>query len=177
MNEDSVNLQRVLERSSEPGSLDSLRDIVELPPVSWWPPAPGWWVLVATVVAACAYGGWSCWRAWRANAYRRAARAELQFATSPGQIAAVLKRAALIANPRVDVASMTGLQWCDWLGTSAGIPISENVRKLLTTGVFREQNEGSVSVLTKFAVDWIDHHRDQRSIDLHRHQACVREAV
>ena len=48
----------------DPASLANLRDIVEPPPVPWWPPAPGWWFLltvlglIAILVALRAYRRW-----------------------------------------------------------------------------------------------------------------------
>ena len=64
----------------DPGSLDNLRDIVELPAVSWWPLAPGWWIVIALVAVIAAVNGMRAWKQWKANAYRRAALEELRSA-------------------------------------------------------------------------------------------------
>ncbi|MBU2099372.1 MAG: DUF4381 domain-containing protein, partial [Gammaproteobacteria bacterium] len=39
-------------------ALSELADIRVPGDVSWWPLAPGWWVLLAVLVALAIYGGW-----------------------------------------------------------------------------------------------------------------------
>ena len=91
----------------DPTSLQNLRDIAEPAPVPWWPPAVGWWILFVIVAAAVIWIALRAWRRWQANAYRRAALEELRSATNQVEIAKILKRVALCAFPRTDVASLT----------------------------------------------------------------------
>ena len=42
-------------QAQAPNPLDQLRDIHLPEPISWWPPAPGWWILA---VASCALLAW-----------------------------------------------------------------------------------------------------------------------
>src|SRR5262249_19975429 len=103
-------------------SLERLHDIVAPGAVPWWPPAPGWYWLMGflflIVLALAAH--WIL--QWQHNRYRREALAQLaQWETegkSPGQRAAallalaeLLKRTALTAYPREQVATLTGAKW------------------------------------------------------------------
>ena len=115
----------------DPASLDNLRDIVELPPVPWWPPAPGWWVLLTMAVVATFVVAWRVWAARRAAAYRRAALRELESATSVATIAEILKRTALVAYPRTDVASLSGSAWSQWLAETGGREVPHGVVEVL----------------------------------------------
>ncbi|TAJ87400.1 DUF4381 domain-containing protein [Reyranella sp.] len=103
---------------SDPADLSNLRDIVMPPEVALWPPAPGWWILLAGAVAmAVIFAGMIIAR-YRRNAYRRAALAALDNA-EPGDISTILKRAALAAWPRTEVASLTGTDWLAFLDRTA----------------------------------------------------------
>jgi hypothetical protein len=99
----------------DPADLSRLNDIVAPPPVPWWPPAPGWWLLGAALLAVIATLSWAALLHYRRNAYRRAALAEIDAIgkvndpASAAALSAVLKRVALVAYPRSDVASLTGL--------------------------------------------------------------------
>lgn len=146
--------------SQDVPSLDSLRDIVEGPPVSWWPPAPGWWIVGAIVLVAAGVAGWRAWQRWRANAYRRAALRELETATGVSTVAAILKRTALSAWPRSDVASLSGTAWCQWLRQTADTPLSDEVADMLASGVYRSDLT-AVDPLREFASHWIRTHRVQ----------------
>lgn len=112
--------------TSDPADLSNLRDIVMPPPVPWWPPAPGWWIVAAALAAALAILAVHMIRRYRHNAYRRAALAELAAldpVNEPARVlalSAILKRAALVAYPRAEVASLTGAAWMAFLDRTAG---------------------------------------------------------
>ena len=143
----------------DPASLDNLRDIVELPPVPWWPPAPLWWALLTVAVVAALAVVWRIWRARRAAAYRRAALRELDSATSVTAMAEILKRTALVAFGRTDVASLSGSAWSQWLAETGGREVPNAVVEMLRSGVFGRHDQPDASELAAFAADWIRDHR------------------
>lgn len=110
--------------SDDPGSLDRLHDIVPPPPVPWWPPAPGWYVAGAAALALLALAAWKAVARWRRDRYRRAALRELDRLPRSGNLvpalAALMKRTALAAFPRAEVASLTGAAWLAFLNHTGG---------------------------------------------------------
>jgi hypothetical protein len=98
------------------------------------------------------------WRAWRANAYRRAALHELQRATTVTEIAEILKRTALVAYPRTDIAALSGSTWCQWLGKTGGRQMPDKVAEALTRGVFDKVDDVNIGQVSDFAANWIIHH-------------------
>lgn len=107
--------------TDDPGSLDRLHDIVTPPPVPWWPPAPGWYAVGAAALALLAFAAWKAVAHWRRNRYRRAALRELDRLPPTGAaVAALLKRTALAAYPRAEVASLTGPAWLAFLNRTGG---------------------------------------------------------
>ncbi len=143
----------------DPASLDNLHDIVVPPAVPPWPPAPGWWFVIALAVAAAGILSLRAWRAWRANAYRRAALSELEGAPDLATAAEVLKRTALAAFPRTQVAGLTGPAWCEWLEETAGQAMPEPVRSALADGVFADGSAAATREFASFATLWITSHR------------------
>ena len=142
----------------DPASLDNLRDIAEPAPVPWWPPAPGWWVVIALVAAGLAVCVYKAWQRWKANAYRRAATAEVNDATNDSEIVEILKRTAMCADTRTHVGSLAGADWCEWLGESGGVPVPAELAQRISVGVYRD---GSIRTpaLAEFARRWISDHR------------------
>jgi hypothetical protein len=141
-------------------SLDRLHDIVQPPAVPWWPPAPGWYVVIAIALTATAWLALRLRRRWQANAYRRAALHELKSLETPAAIAELLRRTALAVSPRSSVAEKTGSVWLDWLAAQLHEPMPESVRVQLTTGVYgRSSTTPDLTHLRAYATRWITSHR------------------
>lgn len=109
---------------NDPGSLQNLNDIVLPGAVPWWPPAPGWYALLAILSAVFLWWSFRGLKAWRRNTYRRQALRELVSIESRGAAAAseiprLLKRAALSAWPRAQIAALHGAEWHAFLDQSA----------------------------------------------------------
>jgi len=140
-------------------SLDRLHDIVQPPPVPWWPPAPGWYVVLALAAVATAWLGFRYWRQWRANAYRREALRELKTADTPAEIAELLRRTAIAVAPRQTVASLSGSDWVEWLTESTGQPVPRPVHVQLAGGIYEADNEDTdVTPMRMYAETWIKQH-------------------
>jgi len=106
---------------SDPSDLSNLRDIVLPPEVPLWPPAPGWWIVAAACAAVAGGVAVMAVLRHRRNAYRREALHALEGVdgraepAAARQVSTVLKRAALAAYPREEVAQLSGAAWLDFL--------------------------------------------------------------
>ena len=144
--------------NTDPASLDNLREIILPPPVPWWPLAAGWWVLLAVLAAVAVLVAFRAWRRWRSTAYRRAALRELATAANASAIAEILKRTALVAYPRKDVAALSGAAWLAWLAQTGRRRLPADVTAALTTGVFATEEAENIAPVATFAADWIRNH-------------------
>lgn len=111
-----------------------LRDIQDIAPIPWWPPAQGWW-LIALGVLIVIVGAWR-WRArlslripipgitlgsWRWDAaaalrdLRRRAGKGQDARQIVGELSELLRRIAMARLGRAACAGLTGTGWLDWL--------------------------------------------------------------
>jgi hypothetical protein len=112
-----------------PQLLDLMHDLVMPEPVAWLPETPGWWIVFGWLFAVLILAAWQAVKRRRRNRYRRDALAELKLieaqpelgpAESAQHVAALIKRTALAAYPRKDVAALYGADWAQFLKDSAG---------------------------------------------------------
>jgi Domain of unknown function (DUF4381) len=100
-----------------------LRDIHLPGAVGWWPPAPGWWILVAIALGAAVTAVLLYRRRYRERAALRALRGvieRLQSGDEPvhclQQISMILRRFAMsLAEHSAGVAGLTGARWLAYL--------------------------------------------------------------
>ncbi len=108
-----------------------LRDLHLPEPVGWWPPAPGWWLLMALAAGLVSWFLWRSLAAWRRSRPRRLALAEFRRAAGDyarngdvtslaRRLSALLRRAMLAYAPRAQVAGLTGADWLRYL--DRGLP-------------------------------------------------------
>lgn len=112
--------------------LAELRDIRLPDPVSFWPPAPGWWMLAGFVLLLLVIAAAMEWRRRQTLAYRvsrdwRAmARDTSRFPDTRALAAegALLMRRILVSTPGApEAARLTGQAWQDFLtGGKSGLP-------------------------------------------------------
>jgi len=112
-------------------TLQKLADITTPAPVSWVPQTWGWAVVAAVVLATALWFAVRLRKRQLANRYRREALAELTLlearladsahrASALAAIPPLLKRVALAAWPRPEVASLSGEAWVAFLRRHAG---------------------------------------------------------
>lgn len=103
--------------------LEQLAPLREPAPVSWWPLAPGWWLLGLAVLALMVWAlRWS-YRRRAQNRYRRQAlriidRMIEDQHTSIEQLNKLLKSTALRGWPQSEVAGLHGNNWLTFLQES-----------------------------------------------------------
>jgi len=146
-----------------PVSLQNLKDIVMPPPVPFWPPAPGWLFLLGLLILLLVFLLARAVLRYRRNAYRRAALAEIAALSGNSDalpaIAALLKRTALAAFPREQVAGLTGWSWVGWLSDTSGMSVPAAVSDALIQGIYKGAEPADIRALTDFVTQWIHSHR------------------
>lgn len=153
--------------------LAALRDIHLPPAVDAWPPAPGWWLLaLAAVVVLVAAIVWLV-RHWRTGRYRRLAVDELRSLQAAWRqhqddgtfvtgVSLLLKRVALSAWPRADVAGLTGEAWVRFLDDTLGThEFSMGPGQVLIHGPYQRNAEADPT-LPALVERWIRGHKRNR---------------
>jgi len=101
--------------SGDPGDLANMAGLALPAPVSFWPPAVGVWIVGVAAAAMLAVAACRAIRRYRADAYLRRATAEIDDRIPIARLSEVLKRAAMVAYGRDQVASLTGAGWAAFL--------------------------------------------------------------
>lgn len=122
-----------------------LRDIRGLDPAPWWPPGPGWLlILLGLALAALLWWAWQRRRdlargIWRLDARRRLGGLERRLSgltarEAAGELSELLRRTAMGHYGRAACAGIIGEDWLAWLEARdpRGFPWRSEGRLLLT---------------------------------------------
>lgn len=150
--------------------LAGLRDVHLPTPVSWWPPAPGWWgVVILLLVMVLGTVIW--FRYAKQRRYRKIALkslAELAASWSGGddarlvvaQIANLLRRVAIESYGRAAVAQLTGTAWLEFLDrTGKTNQFSQGAGEILGTAQYQPTLTADPAALCTVVKNWIKDHR------------------
>jgi hypothetical protein len=137
---------------TDPYSLTGLRDIIVPDAPPFWPPAPGLWVALGVVFLLAFLVVWGIYARVQQNAYRKAGLQLLAEVKTIHDISVALKRVALAAFPREEVASLYGDAWTAFLHKTCP---REDFQALLKV----DAEIGADTNLIELASNWIRHHR------------------
>ncbi|MEH6589543.1 MAG: DUF4381 domain-containing protein [Halioglobus sp.] len=139
--------------------------------IGWWPLAPGWWMLIALVIALLLLCAWLWLRRYRACAYRRQAQIQLDQLIQSwrsdndtsaylGATNALLKSVCLHAFPWRDVAAINGSRWIDFLNQTMPEKTDRpRFDALMADAVYQADAAIDCEAIHVSAVYWIDAHR------------------
>ena len=159
--------------------LQQLKDIDSPQAISWWPLAPGWWILIILSLIALAAAAYFVYATYRANDYRREAlklaeQAQARFTTNQDSaqylntINTVLKQTSLHltqADPSANIAHASGTQWIEFLTTRSSRALSANTIAALRDGIYRPATHINVADIHRDVTGWIKSHSKKKLDD------------
>lgn len=161
--------------------LAQLADIHLPEPISYWPPAIGWWVLaaIALVLLAlivrklaairrqqkiCQYALAELDRCYDAFSNAEPAGIEQSRLNYVNQFNAVVRRVALVHYPQANVASLDGAAWVDFIRQKGESSLmNEEIAAALQYGRFQKKCDVDVDAMQSFGREWITSLYDRSS--------------
>lgn len=134
----------------------ALADIQEPVLNTFWPPAPGWWLLTVVLILVLAYGFRFFWIGWQKALPLRQAKAELRLIKTPGQSAELnelLKRLLRCYSPRHQALSAPVKQWQDFLQQQLPQQPLPDLQSLLYKP---DPAEADFSLYLQFVTTWLN---------------------
>lgn len=151
-------------------ALAQLKDIHLPNPVSWWPPALGWWFVMIIVALTTAWLSWRSWRWWQSMKPKRQALQLLEQiekkakANAPvsdicAQVSQLLRRVALTYYPVNEVAGLKNDAWITFLNNHGDNINFNAVREHLLVYPYNSHAQASLAPLFDRARAWIKQRR------------------
>jgi hypothetical protein len=150
-----------------------LKDIHLPSTVSWWPLAPGWWMII--VLALLILMAWRFRRqirAWLAPGIRSIALSQLDKIANNRQlnnqqkvqcISQLLRQSAISSASREQVAGLAGDQWLEFLdGDNPEQPFSKGVGRSLIDAPYLPDTEVDVDSFLNLAINWLKENTGRR---------------
>jgi len=146
-----------------------LRDIHLPDPVSWWPPAIGWWLALSGVILFCVLVYWlrKYWLKKQRSAKVLAGK-ELDLIQKKYQqhhdqkiliedLSVFFRRVCLSAFPREDSAGLTGEKWLVFLDSiMGGKRFLKGVGRSLITAPYEKNPQIATDELFALCKDWVE---------------------
>ena len=148
----------------------TLRDIHLPAGISWWPPAPGWWVVAGVMVSLAVLGVWY-YRRYQARCLQRTAllaleKIQAQYDKEPDDrkmiqaLSIWLRRVCISYYPVAEVAGLTGSDWLNFLdqhlsGTSMSQAFSAGAGSVILTGPYQLVSSGDSAELLSLCRSWL----------------------
>ena len=151
--------------------LVNLKDIHLPPPVSFWPPAPGWWFLAVLLISSLFIGGVLFYRRHKkrkskTEALRILKDLQILYHNSKDEVASLrnlsnlLRRTALSFYDKDAVASLQGSSWLEFLDkTGKTKEFSQGAGKVFGNEVFQQKVNPDMNVLFPLVKKWISSSR------------------
>jgi len=151
--------------------LVNLKDIHLPPPVSFWPPAPGWWILAVLLISSLFIGGVWFYRQHKkrkpkTEALRILKDLQILYLNSQDEVASLrslsnlLRRTALTFHDKDAVASLQGSSWLEFLDkTGKTKEFSQGAGKVLGYEVFQQKVNPDMNALFPLVKKWISSSR------------------
>jgi len=139
-------------------ALKDLRDIHEPDPISFWPPAPGWWIVLILTIAAVFLLRWWLKRD-KSPRYKKLANEELKniitnyevqrngYKTA-GEISELIRKIMVLTDDRSEVAGMIDEEWLSYLDSKSGTDLfTKGAGRVLTTAIYQKESDIDVEGL------------------------------
>ena len=148
--------------------LAELRPLHVPPEITWWPPAPGWWLLALLLVLLIAWA----WIVLRRGKPRREAlrilraiaQQDLDAPALAQQVNVLLRRYAMACYPHCKAGALTGQAWLEFLNRhGAGRDFLSAAGSALTGAAFAAHAQLDTDELFALARYWIRHNYPGKS--------------
>ncbi|MGH8560167.1 MAG: DUF4381 domain-containing protein [Methylococcales bacterium] len=133
--------------------------------VGWWPPAPGWWIVLFAAILLGFAVVW-LWRRLTRTSVKKLARKEFKcLRLNPDlsdtdrvrQLSILIRRICLSIYPRAEIAGLTGMNWLLILDKTLDEPsFSEGPGKVLLDAPYRRDAELDYESLFSLCERWIE---------------------
>jgi hypothetical protein len=144
-----------------------LKDIHIPETIGWWPPAPGWWLLLVAIVMAIAFFIWLYKKLTRKTAIKAAKKILLEIKHDQtddigkklSALSILIRRVAISLSPEKKAAGLTGDSWLRFLDDSVqGTSFSEGIGRYLADAPYRKSppDELEISQLISLCEDWLN---------------------
>lgn len=154
---------------AEMSVVQQLHDIHVPPPISMWPVAMGWWLLLMGIclVSGLLFFTKNYWVKLRRKKALLQAWQNIQqqyeldnnAALALNALSILLKKAALQYYPRDQVAGLHGEAWLNFLSQTSKTIDTQKARELLNEMVYQQQIQEDISYGFKMVKEWIEQQR------------------
>ena len=154
--------------------LAQLADIHLPEPVSYWPPAIGWWVLAAIALVLliilfrkfansrrqqkiCQYALAELQRCYDSYSHADPANIDQSKLDYVNQFNTVVRRVALVHYPHANAASLDGASWVDFIRQKGESSLmTDDIATALQYGRFQTKCDVDVDAMQSFGQQWIE---------------------
>ena len=148
-------------------TLSNLKDIHLPSTVSWWPPAPGWWILVLLFILLTVLFAWWLYLRYergrpRIEALHILKNLQVKHDKSPDPLTTLrtlsklLRRTALSFYQQEEVASLQGEDWLKFLDkTGKTSEFTLGAGKIFGTNLYQPEPDFDIEVLFPLVSKWV----------------------